>query len=37
MPNRKVKGLVCNTKRSHLHKILVALRHHIFTLFWLLA
>jgi len=31
MPTRKVKGLACNTKRFHSHKILVALRHHKFT------
>jgi len=28
---RKVKGLARNTKYSHLHKILVALRHYKFT------
>jgi len=31
LPTRKVKGLARNTKCSHSHKILVALRRHKFT------
>ena len=30
MQTRKVKGLACNTERSQLHKILVALRYQKF-------